>query len=468
MRNVRDNRDRKRKRAAKGTGKGNRLAGGILLLALVLSFPSQAAKSPEATQTELERQGEGGEDTPASGPGLEAETEASGTAGGEAAGNAEEGAENGASDTGSGEGESESGAEGAGAALAGNGGASFTEEELSDDLIAYGELEELIKRGNATVKTAVGSYDTDLEIYQEALDSLAAAKKEMTEEANELKEDGGSEQLAAQYEANASQLGASVAQMNRTIKKLTGVSGQKSLKQSVNSMVKAAQTLMGSYNKMAGQRAAAEKQAASAQASYEKTQSMYEAGMATKQELLTAEQSYLSAQISLQSAQDSEAGLKRQLAVMIGRNADAIQIAEIPEADVSVIDSFNLEEDKKVAITSDSSIQSLRRSRGGGSSEQKLRAQQIEEAKSEKNSAMDALYSDMLAKRQAYEAAVKSFESAEKEYGALQTRYQSGLISRQEYLQGEAAYEQQKAARAAANIELNQAIAAYQWEIKGI
>ena len=52
---------------------------------------------------------------------------------------------------------------------------SFTEEELTDSLIEYGELEELLKRGNASLKSAVSQYDTNLEIYQEALEVLSFA-----------------------------------------------------------------------------------------------------------------------------------------------------------------------------------------------------------------------------------------------------------------------------------------------------
>ena len=66
------------------------------------------------------------------------------------------------------------------------GDGSFTEEELTDSLIEYGELEELLKRGNASLKSAVSQYDTNLEIYQEALEVLSSAKQEMKEYAEEL------------------------------------------------------------------------------------------------------------------------------------------------------------------------------------------------------------------------------------------------------------------------------------------
>lgn len=405
------------------------LTGSLLFLTLSASFPAQAARSPEVTETELLRSGEGDE-AELEGPGLgengeEKETEDEETD-------------------------------------------SFTEEELTDSLIEYGELEELLKRGNASLKSAVSQYDTNLEIYQEALEVLSSAKKEMKEYAEELENENGSPELIAQYQMNESQLGASVAQMNRTVRKLTGVSGTKSLKSSVNAMVKTAQTVMCSYNQMRDQRQLAEKQEESARASYEKAQTMVEAGMLTEQELLEAEQSLLTAQISLQSAEKSEDSMKAQLTLLIGRNPDDTEIGEIPPANVDFIDTVVLEEDKKLAVTSDSEIQALRRGSSSGSAEAELKSRQTAEAKSRKNLAMDTLYNEMTAKLQAFQAAESSYEAAEKNYGALQVKYQSGLLSRQEYLKGEVSYLQQKNSFKQAERELSQAIAAYQWEIKGV
>lgn len=405
------------------------LTGSLLFLTLSASFPAQAARSPEVTETELLRSGEGDE-AELEGPGLgengeEKETEDEETD-------------------------------------------SFTEEELTDSLIEYGELEELLKHGNASLKSAVSQYDTNLEIYQEALEVLSSAKQEMKEYAEELEDENGSPELIAQYQMNESQLGASVAQMNRTVRKLTGVSGTKSLKSSVNAMVKTAQTVMCSYNQMRDQRQLAEKQEESARASYEKAQTMAEAGMITEQELLEAEQSLLTAQISLQSAEKSEDSMKAQLTLLIGRNPDDTEIGEIPPANVDFIDTVVLEEDKKLAVTSDSEIQALRRGSSSGSAEAELKSRQTAEAKSRKNLAMDTLYNEMTAKLQAFQAAESSYEAAEKNYGALQVKYQSGLLSRQEYLKGEVSYLQQKNSFKQAERELSQAIAAYQWEIKGV
>lgn len=405
------------------------LSGSLIALSLLPPFPVLAARSPESVQTELLRSGEdtGAE---ANGPGVQ-------------------------------ENSTQADSQDDAAAV-------YTEEELNDSLIQYNELEELIKRGNAAVKSSIREYDTNLEIYQEALTALSAAKQEMEENADDLEEQKGSAELIAQYKQNESQLGASVAQMNRNIRKLTGVSGTKSLKTSINTMVKTAQTIMCSYNQMRDQTKTAEKQEESAQAEYEKVKKMEAAGMASEQELLEAQQELLAAQISLQSVKNSEMSLKSQLAVLIGKNAGEIEVGEIPQADDSFLGTVDLEEDKRTAIASDSAIQSLRKQSSEGSSEKELRYSQIAEAKSQKNADMDALYNEITAKIQAKEAASQSYEAAKKDYQALQTKVQAGILSRQEYLAGQVSYLQKEASFKQADRELSQAIAAYQWEIKGI
>ena len=143
-------------------------------------------------------------------------------------------------------------------------------------------------------------------------------------------------------------------------------------------------------------------------------------------------------------------------------------MGEIPQADDSFLGTVDLEEDKRTAIASDSAIQSLRKQSSEGSSEKELRSSQIAEAKSQKNADMDALYNEITAKIQAKEAASQSYEAAKKDYQALQTKVQAGILSRQEYLAGQVSYLQKEASFKQADRELSQAIAAYQWEIKGI
>ena len=55
----------------------------------------------------------------------------------------------------------------------------------------------------------------------------------------------------------------------------------------------------------------------------------------------------------LQSARDSADKLKRQLAILIGRDAETVQIGEIPAVTSRELEQMNLESDKAKAVIAD-------------------------------------------------------------------------------------------------------------------
>ena len=128
--------------------------------------------------------------------------------------------------------------------------ASISEENLNDGLIEYEELESLIRTGNSSAVNSQKSYETRLEVYQAAYDSLVSAKREMLNKADELEDEGADAALIESYEQNAQILSSSAAQMKRSINSLNSATNQASLDRTINSLVKSAQTLMYSFKKM--------------------------------------------------------------------------------------------------------------------------------------------------------------------------------------------------------------------------
>lgn len=66
------------------------------------------------------------------------------------------------------------------------------------------------------------------------------------------------------------------------------------------------------------------------------------------------------------------------------------------------------------------------------------------------------------------DAAVAAFGAAEKNYHALQTKYNAGIINRASYLSGEAEYLQKKASYFSAQADLRLTYNSYQWMLKGV
>ena len=345
---------------------------------------------------------------------------------------------------------------------------SVGEEALNDSLIEYEELELLIRAGNSTAVNSQKSYENSLEIYQAAYDSLVSARRDMLNKADELEDEGADDALIESYDQSAQILSTSARQMKRSINSLNSATNQASLNRTINSLVKSAQTLMYSYKQMEYQVSAAEKRAEAQNAACELAAAKRQAGLITETELMEAEKSLLNAQSSLQSVRDSADKLKRQFAIMIGRDAGDIQIGEIPAVTSQELEQINLEGDKEKAVIADSSVKSLKRSSASGDTARKLRRQQLSEAEGAASLTMDELYQSVIETRQLYEGASASYAAAEKDYSAVQTKYRAGLINRSACLTGEAEWLSAVASYKSAEIEYKQAVSSYQWAIKGI
>lgn len=346
--------------------------------------------------------------------------------------------------------------------------AAVSDEALNDNLIEYIELEQLIRTGNSSAVNTQKSYENSLEIYQAAYDSLISAKRDMINKADELEDEGAAEELIANYDQNAKILSSSAGQMKRSINSLNSATSQASINRTINSLVKSAQTLMYSCKQMEYQAGAAEKRVEAQNAAYELASSRRQAGLITETELLEAEKSLLNAQASLQSTKDSADKLKRQMAVMIGKNADEIQIGEIPAVTQEELAGMNLPEDKQKAVIADSNVKSVKKSNATGDTARKLRRQQLAEAEGTASLTMDELYQAVTEAKQLYEGAAASYAAAEKDFGALQTKYRAGMINKSTYLSGEATWYTAIASYRSAEITFKQAVESYQWAIKGI
>ncbi len=346
--------------------------------------------------------------------------------------------------------------------------AAVSDEALNDNLIEYIELEQLIRTGNSSAVNTQKSYENSLEIYQVAYDSLISAKRDMINKADELEDEGAADELIANYDQNAKILSSSAGQMKRSINSLNSATSQASINRTINSLVKSAQTLMYSCKQMEYQASAAEKRVEAQNAAYELASSRRQAGLMTETELLEAEKSLLNAQASLQSTKDSADKLKRQLAVMIGKNADEIQIGEIPAVTQEELAGMNLSEDKQKAVIADSNVKSVKKSTATGDTARKLRRQQLAEAEGTASLTMDELDQAVTEAKQLYEGAAASYAAAEKDYGALQTKYRAGMNNKSTYLSGEATWYTAIASYRSAEITFKQAVESYQWAIKGI
>ena len=395
---------------------------GIALAACILvSSPAQAAKTPLISGTESDS------DSEADGPALEDGTIT----------------ENSADNT-----------------IASQSG-SYTEEQLADSVIEYGELEALVRRGNGTAVSADYS-------YQEAYDAMISGARDMNYKADELEDAGGDEALIGTYERNAQTLSMAAKQYKKSLTSLNSASSRASRNRTVWQVVKIAQIQWGTCRQLQDEVEAAAKTAENYQAQVDRRERELAAGLCTETDLLQAQKNLLSAQTALQSTTDQANKALRQLAILLGKSGTSITLGEIPAVSATELASMNLDADRAAAVIASSSVKSARRSSATGDAARKLRHQQIEEAESAASASADEQYAEIAALSLERDATQAAYQSAEKTYGATQIKYQSGAINKATYLQGEASYLQKKAELETAEISLRTAYDAYEWMLKGV
>ena len=410
-----------------GKSRWSRSIGIALAACLLVSTPAQAAKTPLISGTESDS------DSEADGPALEDGTMT----------------ENSADNT-----------------IASQSG-SYTEEQLADSVIEYGELEALVRRGNGTAVSADYSYQDSLAVYQEAYDAMIRAR-DMNYKADELEDAGGDEALIGTYERNAQTLSQAAKQYKKSLTSLNSATSRASRNRTVWQVVKTAQTQWGTCRQLQDEVQEATKTAESYQAQADRKERELAAGLCTETDLLQAQKNLLSAQTALQSTTDQANKALRQLAILLGKSGTSITLGEIPAVSATELASMNLNADRAAAVIASSSVKSARRYSATGDAARKLRHQQIEEAESAASASADEQYAEIAALSLERDAAQAACQSAEKTYGATQIKYQSGAINKATYLQGEASYLQKKAELETAEISLRTAYDAYEWMLKGV
>lgn len=339
--------------------------------------------------------------------------------------------------------------------------------QIGITMVEYGNLRELLKEGNLSLKKSIDDYNDNVESYQEIWDTLKWEQDNMEDKAEDM-EDEDSE-TAGIYSSNAAMLKSSASRIYSQLDSMTSDRSTRSLEKSADTYTMSAQTLMNSYNQMVLNTEYQAKRVEALQAAWEAMVRKQTAGSATQDQVKESRKSLDTAGNSLESLKLQARELRRQLLTMLGlTDSERIVIGAIPEPDMAAIDAVNYEGDKDRAMGNDSSVQNARHTSASSTTQMDLRFKKVEAAEGTAEAAFLAAYQDLLAKKTQYQAALASFQSAQLTYEGLMRKQQAGLLTNTEYLEGEAAYLEKKASKETASMNLVAAYEAYCWEVKGI
>lgn len=345
--------------------------------------------------------------------------------------------------------------------------AAVADESQGTVIIEYNNLRELLKQGNLSLKESIEDYEDNINAYQEIWDTLKREQDNMEDKAEDM--DGEDSQTAGIYSSNAAMLKSSASRIYRQLDSMTSEKSTRSLEKSADTFTMTAQTLMNSYNQMVQNVEYQEKRVESLQAAFEAMVRKQAAGSATQAQMKEAKKSLDTAGNSLDSLRLQAGELRRQLLTMLGiEDSSQVVIGAIPEPDMAAIEAVDYESDKNRAMGNDRNVQNARHTSASSTTEINIRFRLVEEAEGTKEAAFLASYQNLQASKTAYEAALTAFESARLTYEGLQRKQQAGLLTSTQYLEGQAAYLEKKAAKETASMNLAAAYESYCWDVKGI
>ena len=348
-------------------------------------------------------------------------------------------------------------------------------ERLQDNVLEYDELEDRVANFNPTmlqiVRTIDDSYDTVSENaadYQEAANDFLRLYEDAVDE--------GDYESAYMYQINRRiALQMSSTYLKQENRKDTIM--DRNTRQYRKMYTCACQQLMVAYNQRAVNQATLEKQVElyGQMAALARTQGSM--GMNTQTDILSAEANLHSAQSSLTQLNDQMASVKRSLLLMTGWDYDSdVVIGSIPKADVSRLDSIDLEADKAIAPSNNYTIISMRNSSpadadGDGLYENKdyrAREQSVDQATQQLSITLDSLYQTLFEKKAALQAQETAFQAAQMNWNAAVAEHQLGMLGETAFLGQQISYYAAQASYQSADLDMTQAMLNYYWAVNGL
>ena len=331
---------------------------------------------------------------------------------------------------------------------------------LRDNVLEYGEIADLVHEYNSTVLQNENEYRkensrTPKEITSAYLDAANSAWGAYSNAQDGMT--AAQSLIAARQAENAAEDNVMTEDKKRT--------------QLLNSLeerniVKQAQSTMNTYYQLQYQLTSLKKNRELLEATVTSAQ-----GMATQADVLNAQQNLQSADAQIIAMENQIESTRQNLIITLGwaQNANP-EIRPMPPIDVQRILDMDVASDTQKALDADYTLQVDQRELENANSEanRQIKRQKIEEEKQKIAVAVSDGYQKVIEAQSSYEEAVTNLEVAVKNWNTANTKYQLGSISRMEYIQEETAKVKAEMDVEVKNLELFQAMEAYDWVVEGV
>ena len=351
--------------------------------------------------------------------------------------------------------------------------------KLQDNVLEYDELALRVREYNPNISEAWRKYGESKEDYQNLLTELESTYDDSMDNIDAvLKPLKQAEKLMPQLKGTVKQMSSLKSGYHSLVQGIrdtvtnwdTSKRNTSQIRQYEKQVISGAQSAMIGYNTIVDNKATLETMVDLYQKQCDMYQRMAALGLVNQTDVVSAQTSLIGAKSQLASLQSQEDSVYRTLCLLLGYDTDSgVEIRNLPDFDMSRLDGMNLEADTKKAIGNNYTLIGQRTSAKGETNAQiAARLNTIEEGEQKLTIEMQRLYQDVLDKKAAYEAAMTGYEAAEKSNGAAQRQYQNGLLSEMQYVGTQISYNQKKAAKESAELDLWTAMNAYDWGIEGL
>ena len=351
--------------------------------------------------------------------------------------------------------------------------------KLQDNVLEYDELALRVREYNPNISEAWRKYGESKEDYQNMLTELESTYDDSMDNIDAvLKPLKQAEKLMPQLKGTVKQMSSLKSGYHSLVQGIrdtvtnwdTSKRNTSQIRQYEKQVISGAQSAMIGYNTIVDNKATLETMVDLYQKQCDMYQRMAALGLVNQTDVVSAQTSLIGAKSQLASLQSQEDSVYRTLCLLLGYDTDSgVEIRNLPAFDMSRLDGMNLEADTKKAIGNNYTLIGQRTSAKGETNAQiAARLNTIEEGEQKLTIEMQRLYQDVLDKKAAYEAAMTGYEAAEKSNGAAQRQYQNGLLSEMQYVGTQISYNQKKAAKESAELDLWTAMNAYDWGIEGL
>lgn len=354
-----------------------------------------------------------------------------------------------------------------------------TLSKLQDNVLEYDELALRVREYNPNISEAWRKYGESKEDYQNMLTELESTYDDSMDNIDAvLKPLKQAEKLMPQLKGTVKQMSSLKSGYHSLVQGIrdtvtnwdTSKRNTSQIRQYEKQVISGAQSAMIGYNTIVDNKATLETMVDLYQKQCDMYQRMAALGLANQTDVVSAQTSLIGAKSQLASLQSQQDSVYRTLCLLLGYDTDSgVEIRNLPDFDMSRLDGMNLEADTKKTIGNNYTLIGQRTSAKGETNAQiAARLNTIEEGEQKLTIEMQRLYQDVLDKKAAYEAAMTGYEAAEKSNGAAQRQYQNGLLSEMQYVGTQISYNQKKAAKESAELDLWTAMNAYDWGIEGL